>query len=76
MNCIIKGWIQSLTPESKGRFLANNIFLALCLVKAQNQLCLVKKTLANLPPSMSDNTSFLTYSPIPPQSGRHICINA
>ena len=42
-NDIIKGWLHFLASESKRRFLANNILLALCLVMEQIQFSLIKK---------------------------------
>ena len=41
-NDIIKGWLHFLVSESKGRFLANNILLGLCLVMEQIQFSLIK----------------------------------
>ena len=44
-NVIIKGWLHCLTPESKRRFLVNNILFdsPWCLVMAQIQFSLIKK---------------------------------
>ena len=42
-NSIIKSWLHCLTSVSKGRFLANNILLARCLVMAQIKFCLIKE---------------------------------
>ena len=39
---IIEGWLHCLTSESKGRFPANNILLAWCLVIVQIQFFLIK----------------------------------
>ena len=47
LNGIIKGWLHCLTSESKGRFLVNDILIfgsAWCLVMAEIQFSLIKKT--------------------------------
>ena len=81
-NGIIKGWLHSLTSESKGRFLANNILFgsAWCLVMVQIQFSLIERIKIGCPehsltphPPTSNNISFLPY-PQPSQSGRHMCI--
>ena len=75
---IIKGWLHCLTSESRWGFLVNNILMfgsAWCLVMAQIQFSLIKKTIKigrpenslTPVPHTSDNISF-------PQSGRHMCI--
>ena len=66
-NGIIKGWLQCLTSESKGRFLDNDILFgsAWCLVMAQIQFSLIKnrdwtsRTLDSHPSPTFDNISFL-----------------
>ena len=83
-NDIIKGWFHCLTSESKERFLVNNklMFGSTCsLVMVQIQFSSIKenkdwtsRTLANPSPSTSNNISFMSYLPTPPQSGRHMCI--
>ena len=70
-NGITKGWFHCLKSDSKGRFLVNNILMfgsAWCLVMVQIQFSLIKKdkdwmpkTLANPPPSTSENISFFCY---------------
>ena len=64
-NGIIKGWLHYLTSESKGRFIANNILLAWCLVIAQIQFSLIKKnkgwTCRTARPHTSNNISFLPH---------------
>ena len=73
---IIKGWLHYLTPESKGRFLMNNILLdsAHCLVMAQIHFSLIKKIKigrlrhSSTPPPP---TSYVLQPPSPPAS--HFC---
>ena len=72
-NGIIKGWLQCLTSESKGRFLDNDILFgsAWCLVMAQIQFSLIKnrdwtsRTLDSHPSPTFANRSFLpSVSPL------------
>ena len=70
---IIKGWLRCLTPEAKGRFLANNILMlgsAWCLVMAQIQFSLIKKI------KIGRREHSLTPSPAPLRSiTYHFCLN-
>ena len=64
-NGIIKRWFYCLTSEFKVRFLPT----IHCL--AQHDVATIHPPPP--PPPSSDNISFLP-DPLPPQSGRHICI--
>ena len=81
---VVKRWHHCLMSESKGRFLANNIFLAWCLIMVQIQFSLIKKerlesrTLANTSPHPTQSPALITshfYSTHPlPRMGRHMYI--
>ena len=66
----MKGWVQCLMSESKGRFLVNNILMFGSVI-AQIQFYLIKKRIGRPEhsltphPSTPNDISFLPYPPTP-----------